>query len=271
MATFVKAFLKDHFDARDAKEKQFSYLTNECAYDKERVSEVLWGDKKAYTKEETFKHGAISEDEWYEAMELARTEFGDEIVDAAQDTFEGEKKKEEDAGKENEEFAKKMEEHEKDTVYTRLEAGRYENMVAGLLPRLVKCNDQTQVLVHIPDADMAKDARLECIYIKCGDEVVAIKKFTGEADEKPEFWWEADSWGAKMTPYAYFGKYGLWKGDKVNEPWSAELHEDPDADDKEMKKLFDEMNGKAFTITEAPIEPHEEWLSEDPAYAAEAA
>lgn len=273
MASIVKAFLEEYFHDRDQKEQQFRYFTEDLEYDKARTAENIWGDKKFHEKETNMRHGEISEEDFNAALDAARKEFGEDLVALAVAEFDKEKdgvEKEEEEQKQWGEELKKLEESGK--VYSRTEAGKYDSMVADLLPRLIKCNDGQSIIVHIPDEDMAKEGNLKFLAVKDeADEWMFIKKFSGDEDELVLRWTPGEmGWTCKMTPYACFGKYGMWKGDKVNQPWNAELHQDADADEKEMKEWLDEMEGKGWqnggwTTTDKPIEPEEEWLSEDPA------
>lgn len=271
MAQFVRAFLKDHFDHRDVKEQQYNHFCIEKGYESRQVAEVIWNDPTFPEKPGNLRKGMVNQKEWEEGLALARKELGDAIVDLAEKEFDKEKAETEAHKKEMDELGKKMAKEDK-SCYTRLDAGSKAGQVEFLLPKLIKCNDQTNVLVAPKDAEAAKDAGLEMLFIRLDGEegeigpIVALKKFA--SGDTPEFCWKADSlMGCKMTPYAVYSKAGVWKGDRVAAPWTAELHEDPDADVKEMeemlKKFGAEMQGpQKFSDTYADVAPEEEWLSE---------
>jgi len=273
MAQFVRAFLKDHFDHRDVKEQQYNYYCVEKGYDSQRVAEVIWKDPKFPEKPGNLRNGLINQKEWDDALELARKELGDAIVDLAEKEFDKEKEEKEADKKDREALGKEMAAQDKSAV-TRINPGSKSNQVQYLLPRLVKCVDQEHILVHPLDAKAAMDAGLEALFIRFepdeGEEVgpiMALKRFS--SGDEPEFFWKADPkmFHAKMTPYALYKSQGLWKGDKVWMPWTAELHEDPDEDIKEMEEEFEKYKkerkgpGK-YEEKDDAISPEEEWLSE---------
>lgn len=272
MASFVRAFLKDHFDHRDAKEQQYNYFCIEKGYDSRKVADIIWKDATFPERPGTMRKGLINQKEYEDALLLARKELGDAVVDLAEKEFEKEKQEADALKAEKEEFGKKMA-AEDGSAYTRINAGMKGDQVEYLLPRLVKCADEESILVHPLDAKAAKDAGLQVLFIRAdGDKdgelgpIVAMKKFT--SGDVPEFWWKAaNMWSAKLTPYAVYSTAGVWKGDRVWMPSDGELHMDPDADVKEfeeaMKKYKTEHKGpKPFECRDDPIAPEEEWLSE---------
>lgn len=262
MATFVKAFVADHFAQRDEKEELFTQLTEEHDFPPDKVSEYVFGDAEFYKKEDAFWHGMITEEQYDAALELARKEFGDDMVNMCKDVLFKEKAELQEKQDKEAAQAKQLDDQEKNgKVTTRADATPVK---AGLLPRLIKCNDQKKVIVHIPDEDTCKSAGLQTIWVKDdrGD-IMALKDF--EKDEKPEMDFEPAGfrWQAKMTPYALYSKEGMYKGDKVNEPWSADLRQDPDEDIKKLQAIIDEMEKDGvWRVEELPIEPKEEWLME---------
>eukprot|EP00746_Dinoflagellata_sp_MGD_P161488 gnl/MRDRNA2_/MRDRNA2_88658_c0_seq1.p1 gnl/MRDRNA2_/MRDRNA2_88658_c0~~gnl/MRDRNA2_/MRDRNA2_88658_c0_seq1.p1 ORF type:complete len:300 (+),score=98.28 gnl/MRDRNA2_/MRDRNA2_88658_c0_seq1:89-988(+) len=275
MAAFVRAFLKNHFDERDSKEEQYNYYCIEKGFDSERVAEVIWNDEKFPEKAGNLRKGMINQKEWEDGLLLARKELGDAIVDLAEQEFEKEKQEADKSKKEKEEYGEKMAKEDK-SAYTRTDAGSKASQVELLLPRLVKCSDSKHILVHPLDKQAAKEAGLEVLFIREDGEkpgelgpIVAMKKF--DYGDEPEFWWEVDkpeTFNSKLTPYAVYGRAGMWKGDRVWQPWDGELHGDPDADIKEIeeeKKKYatkEHRGPKPFEERDDPCPPEEEWLSE---------